>query len=329
MRKDVKFGLTIGGLLIAVLVVWIIATNHGDKNKQPDVSLANPNADTGIQPANEGAPAPAPAPEAPKAPDPVRTTTPTPGATGTPAVTTTTPPATGTPSSTVGSNGAVANLTPTPISTGAAGSSTAPKASNWDQLMSHGPSAGLFADTGRSSTPTASSGGNAVVVDPLPDNSTSTTRPTLANGSRTHKVQNGETFASIARTVYGNGKYYKKLIDANPNVNPNRLKVGTDIVIPELTTSESSATASASTSDSTPAPNTQTGAPKTPADPKTTYIVQSSDTLEKIARKLYGDGAQWDKIYEANKDVIGPNPSKLKLNMVLRLPEPPTVASTN
>ena len=33
-----------------------------------------------------------------------------------------------------------------------------------------------------------------------------------------------------------------------------------------------------------------------------------------------------DALYEANKQAIGPDPRKLKLGMVLKLPEQPTVA---
>jgi nucleoid-associated protein YgaU len=35
-----------------------------------------------------------------------------------------------------------------------------------------------------------------------------------------------------------------------------------------------------------------------------TYTVQAGDSLWKISQKLYGDGNQWRRIYEANKDTI-------------------------
>lgn len=38
-----------------------------------------------------------------------------------------------------------------------------------------------------------------------------------------------------------------------------------------------------------------------------TYVVKSGDSLWKIAREIYGDGAQFKKIYEANKALIGKN----------------------
>jgi 5'-nucleotidase len=51
-----------------------------------------------------------------------------------------------------------------------------------------------------------------------------------------------------------------------------------------------------------------------------TYEVQSGDTLLTIAEQFYGDGTQWRRIYDANKDVIGPDPDKLKIGMKLKIP---------
>jgi nucleoid-associated protein YgaU len=51
-----------------------------------------------------------------------------------------------------------------------------------------------------------------------------------------------------------------------------------------------------------------------------TYEVQSGDTLASIAQQQYGDGTQWRRIYDANKDAIGADPDKLKLGMQLKIP---------
>jgi nucleoid-associated protein YgaU len=50
------------------------------------------------------------------------------------------------------------------------------------------------------------------------------------------------------------------------------------------------------------------------------YEVQSGDTLLTIAEQKYGDGTQWRRIYDANKDVIGSDPDKLKIGMQLKIP---------
>jgi ABC-type amino acid transport substrate-binding protein/phage tail protein X len=56
--------------------------------------------------------------------------------------------------------------------------------------------------------------------------------------------------------------------------------------------------------------------------PAKDYVVQAGDTLSKIAGKVYGDvGPEaWHRIYDANRDLIGANPSALKAGMKLTIP---------
>lgn len=54
--------------------------------------------------------------------------------------------------------------------------------------------------------------------------------------------------------------------------------------------------------------------------PGDSYEVQSGDTLLTIADQFYGDNTQWRRIYDANKDVIGADPDKLKIGMKLKVP---------
>lgn len=51
-----------------------------------------------------------------------------------------------------------------------------------------------------------------------------------------------------------------------------------------------------------------------------TYTVISGDYLIKIARKVYGDGNKWRKIYDANKSVIGKNPNLIYPGQVYTIP---------
>ncbi len=50
-----------------------------------------------------------------------------------------------------------------------------------------------------------------------------------------------------------------------------------------------------------------------------TYTVVSGDSLWKIAEKMYGQGYQWPKIYDANKTIIA-NPNIITPGMVLTIP---------
>ncbi|MGQ0538697.1 MAG: LysM peptidoglycan-binding domain-containing protein [Gemmatimonadaceae bacterium] len=57
------------------------------------------------------------------------------------------------------------------------------------------------------------------------------------------------------------------------------------------------------------------------ADPSAgdSYTVAQGDTLWKIAKERYGDGAKWKRIYEANKDVIK-NPDLIHPGQVFKIP---------
>ncbi len=69
------------------------------------------------------------------------------------------------------------------------------------------------------------------------------------------------------------------------------------------------------------------GSSSTAASPKgqpggeaRTYIVQSGDSLSKIAKNFYGDASQWRRIFEANKDRIS-NPDMIQPGWALKIPE--------
>lgn len=53
-----------------------------------------------------------------------------------------------------------------------------------------------------------------------------------------------------------------------------------------------------------------------------TYTVERGDSLYRISTRVYGTGAHWRKILEANQDVL-PTPKALKPGMVLRIPPTP------
>lgn len=47
-----------------------------------------------------------------------------------------------------------------------------------------------------------------------------------------------------------------------------------------------------------------TNAPKPQAPSQRDYVIQSGDSLSKIAQRFYGNANDWQKIYQANKDKI-------------------------
>ena len=52
----------------------------------------------------------------------------------------------------------------------------------------------------------------------------------------------------------------------------------------------------------------------------TTYTVKKGDCLWTIAKKFYGSGADYSKIYEANRDTIGKNPNLIYPGQTFTIP---------
>jgi nucleoid-associated protein YgaU len=59
--------------------------------------------------------------------------------------------------------------------------------------------------------------------------------------------------------------------------------------------------------------------PSTTPTPRT-YTVVAGDSLSKIAKKLYGDGNKWKRIFEANRDTIK-NPDLIHPGQILKIPD--------
>jgi nucleoid-associated protein YgaU len=111
-------------------------------------------------------------------------------------------------------------------------------------------------------------------------------------------VGQGDDLSKIAQRAYGNESFFRVIYDANKNVigpNPNSLILGQILYIPILE------------GNTTPVPGQ-------------TYLVQQGDYLFLIAERAYGDGNLLNLIYEANRDVIGPDPTVLVPGQVLRIP---------
>jgi nucleoid-associated protein YgaU len=90
------------------------------------------------------------------------------------------------------------------------------------------------------------------------------------------------------------------------------------IVVPTVV-----AVASVSPASSAATPTAVTAvAPAKPAAAE--YVVQPGDTLRSIAQQQYGDAEQWPRIYQANRDAIGPDPDALKAGTRLELPDATT-----
>ncbi len=133
--------------------------------------------------------------------------------------------------------------------------------------------------------------------------------PGEVGAAKVHVVEAGETLDRISLKYYGTRHKWNEILDANKSVlsDPRKLHAGMKLTIPPLKAApavglaDSSAPAPA-LSATAPAP----AAPAPAAAPKTaaarTYTVQKGDTLFRIAKKVYNDGAKWKDIQAANPD---------------------------
>lgn len=141
--------------------------------------------------------------------------------------------------------------------------------------------------------------------------------PASVAGGTKYTIVAGDTFSSISQKVYGSRVLFNHLAKANPTVDPGRMKIGTVITVPTLDSIKAA----------TPNFASPIATVAKPVDARTEYRVAAGDSLHRIAVKLYGQSANWQAIYDLNKTAIGNDPAKLKLDMILKLPEPPVTTA--
>lgn len=127
-------------------------------------------------------------------------------------------------------------------------------------------------------------------------------RPAVAN---TYKIQEGDMLWTIAVKHYKDGTKWEAIRDANRDKigDGQMLKVGTEIVIPEIGASPDGAAAGGA-------------AGAGPGE----YRVKSGDSLSSIAKSQLGSEILWEALAKANEDKLAGNPHRLKVGMILRIP---------
>lgn len=134
---------------------------------------------------------------------------------------------------------------------------------------------------------------------------------------RLYTIESGDSLSSVALATYGSANKWVDIAQANPLVDPNRLRVGQEIKLPDLAPPETSAPATG-TADRAGDDLPRRGA---------TYTIKSGDNLSNIAKQFYNSSAKWELIYQANRQKIGDDPGTLQLGMELLIPPPDTGAN--
>lgn len=306
MRRDSRIGMAIGGVLVAVLLVYAVVV---PKNSKKKVTLDT----TGIQAQNTS--------------DSDTSTAAGGGSVSQANTSTANPPAQAADSNagkTGGSDKPETKIYPDREGDTAPAPANNASGTKWAELLAADHIDGVSPTSGDTEKHEIASGGT-VNVDPPIDTprSSPTTRPgsfTLA--ASTHKVASGETYSSIAQAYYGDAKYAGKIAKANPNIDARRLRPGMTIRLPGKGDAETTST------DSTSNSRAKHGLVKVVADNTKEYVVRSGDNLYKISMRLYGRGDKADSIYQLNKEQMGNDAGRLKVGMVLKLPQAPTSSAS-
>jgi nucleoid-associated protein YgaU len=134
--------------------------------------------------------------------------------------------------------------------------------------------------------------------------------PEKTPGFVDYTVREGDSMWTIADHWLGDASRWGAIADANPAIDPERLRVGQRIRIPGADAPV--AGPKLNTPARVPAAGQAAGA--------SFHTVRSGDTLSRIAQSHYRDASKWKAIYDANRTAIGWDPDRLEVGMRLRLP---------
>ncbi|MEM1209735.1 MAG: LysM peptidoglycan-binding domain-containing protein, partial [Planctomycetota bacterium] len=135
------------------------------------------------------------------------------------------------------------------------------------------------------------------VIDPTPPPPPAPVEPT------TYTVRRGDTLSSIAVRLYGQERRWVDIAQANPTIDPIRLRVGQTLKLP---------------SDARVPPPDQPEIDAPVAE--RSHTIQSGENLSSIAQRYYGRAARWRVLFNANRDVLGNNPNAIRAGMVIKVP---------
>jgi nucleoid-associated protein YgaU len=145
--------------------------------------------------------------------------------------------------------------------------------------------------------------------------------PAPAARGEEYLIKSGDTLDLIATAHYGSRTYVSLIMEANPGLNPNALRINKKIVLPSKPEKAEKRPEETANKDLTvPAP----AAPETASEVvgAKTYVIQPGDTLSGISTKVYKTSRYYDKIYQANQDRIS-DPHMLVVGTKLSMPDLP------
>jgi LysM repeat protein len=142
------------------------------------------------------------------------------------------------------------------------------------------------------------------------------TPPPADSGPKTYTITGGDTFADISKKLFGSTKYVPEIEKANPGVDPNALKIGQKINLPELPAAGTGGIATA------PPAGTDT-----PAGGPGTYTVKAGDSLYRIAEHELGAPTKANMKAIATLNGMSVD-DELQVGKVLKIPAKDGAAAT-
>ncbi len=129
-----------------------------------------------------------------------------------------------------------------------------------------------------------------------------------------HRVQAGETLASIAQSYYGDERLAPFLALKNRQLrNPRSLRPGEVVKIPARPQSDPAKGRKASSAGSSKVNKPKTGIRE--------YEVKPGDSFYAIARDELGDSTRWKELLSMNTRIVKGDPKKLRVGQMIQLPQ--------
>ena len=124
-----------------------------------------------------------------------------------------------------------------------------------------------------------------------------------------HYVKKNETLSAISKKYYGSPDHAAAIARSNNIPNPQRIRVGTRLVIADQPGGSIGTRTTARASGSNAAPRSGPRVIK----------VREGETLSGIAKRELGSERKWHELWEMNKKVV-PDPNRLSPGITLTLP---------
>ncbi|MEX2673474.1 MAG: LysM peptidoglycan-binding domain-containing protein [Phycisphaeraceae bacterium] len=143
-------------------------------------------------------------------------------------------------------------------------------------------------------------------------------RPTL----RDYTIREGDTFSSIAKRLFDDERKWVAIAEANPLIDPAKLKVGQKVKLPDPERYEAERERQLERVAAAVRRQRQAGE-EHGSDDIVVVTVAAGDTLSHIARRVYGQATRWRVIFDANRDQLE-RPNDIQVGMKLRIPPQPS-----